>query len=76
MVPGESYDLDALVALTGLDGPSILARLTELELAGIVAVSRRPITSAGPDAAASPAGNGTPGGDVYRLTRGAVPGVR
>ncbi len=38
MLPGESYDLDALVALTGLDGPGILARLTELELAGIVAV--------------------------------------
>ena len=38
MLPGESYDLDALVALTGLDGPAILARLTELELAGIVAV--------------------------------------
>ena len=40
MLPGESYDLDALVALSGLDGPSILARLTELEIAGIVAVSR------------------------------------
>jgi DNA processing protein len=39
MLPGESYDLDALAALTGLDGPSILARLTELELAGTVAVS-------------------------------------
>ena len=38
MLPGESYDLDALAALTGLDGPSILACLTELELAGIVAV--------------------------------------
>ncbi len=40
MLPGESYDLDALAALTGLDGPSILAHLTELELAGIVAVSQ------------------------------------
>jgi len=40
MLPGESYDLDALVALSGLDGPSILARLTELEIAGVVAVSR------------------------------------
>ena len=38
MLPGECYDLDALVALTGLDGPAILARLTELELAGVVAV--------------------------------------
>jgi DNA processing protein len=38
MLPGECYDLDALVALTGLAGPAILARLTELELAGIVAV--------------------------------------
>ena len=39
MVPGESYDLDALVALSGLDGPRVLARLTALEIAGIVAVS-------------------------------------
>jgi len=40
MLPGECYDLDALVELTGLGGPAILARLTELELAGIVAVSQ------------------------------------
>jgi len=40
MLPGESYDLDVLVATTGMDGPSILARLTELELAGIVGVFR------------------------------------
>jgi DNA processing protein len=40
MLPGECYDLDTLVELTGLPGPAILARLTELELAGIVAVSR------------------------------------
>jgi DNA processing protein len=40
MLPGESYDLDTLVATTGMDGPSILARLTELELAGIVGVFR------------------------------------
>jgi DNA processing protein len=40
MLPGESYDLDSLVELTGLAGPAILARLTELELAGIVAVSQ------------------------------------
>ena len=39
MLPGESYDLDALVQLTGLQGPHLLARLTELELAGIVAVA-------------------------------------
>ena len=39
MLPGEAYDLDSLVELTGLTGPAILARLTELELAGIVAVS-------------------------------------
>jgi DNA processing protein len=39
MVPGEGYDLDTLVALTGLDGPQILARLTELEMAGIVGAS-------------------------------------
>jgi hypothetical protein len=38
MLPGESYGLDALAALTGLDGPVILARLTELEIAGIVTV--------------------------------------
>ena len=40
MLLGESYDLDTLVATTGMDGPSILARLTELELAGIVGVFR------------------------------------
>jgi DNA processing protein len=39
MVPGESYDLDALVALSGLDGPRVLARVTELEIAGILTVS-------------------------------------
>ena len=39
MLPGESYDLDALVQLTGLQGPHLLARLTELELAGIVSVA-------------------------------------
>ena len=38
MLPGEGYGLDALVALTGVPGPRLLARLTELELAGVVAV--------------------------------------
>ena len=33
---GESYDLDDLIALTGLDGPRLLPRLLELELAGRV----------------------------------------
>jgi DNA processing protein len=40
MLPGECYGLDALVELTGMGGPAILARLTELELAGIVTVSQ------------------------------------
>lgn len=40
MLPGECYDLDALVELTGMNGPAILARLTELELAGVVVVSQ------------------------------------
>ena len=39
MLPGECYGLDALVALTGVPGPRLLARLTELEIAGIVSVS-------------------------------------
>ena len=34
---GESYDLDALIALSGLDGPRLLPRLLQLELAGQVA---------------------------------------
>jgi DNA processing protein len=34
---GESYELDDLVALSGLDGPRLLPRLLELELAGRVA---------------------------------------
>ena len=34
---GESYDLDDLIALSGLDGPRLLPRLLELELAGRVA---------------------------------------
>ena len=34
---GESYDLDDLIGLSGLDGPRLLPRLLELELAGRVA---------------------------------------
>ena len=34
---GESYDLDELIALSGLDGPRLLPRLLELELADLVA---------------------------------------
>ena len=34
---GESYDLDELIALSGLEGPRLLPRLLELELAGRVA---------------------------------------
>ena len=34
---GESYDLDDLIVLSGLDGPRLLPRLLELELAGRVA---------------------------------------
>lgn len=33
---GESYDLDELIRLSGLDGPRLLPRLLELELAGRV----------------------------------------
>jgi DNA processing protein len=39
MLRGETYGLDALVALTGMPAPRLLARLTELELAGVIAVS-------------------------------------
>ena len=34
---GESYDLDDLIALSGLEGSTLLPRLLELELAGRVA---------------------------------------
>ena len=34
---GESYDLDELITVSGLDGPRLLPRLLELELAGRVA---------------------------------------
>ena len=34
MEPGESYALDDLAALTGMDSPRLLAALTDLELRG------------------------------------------
>jgi DNA processing protein len=37
MPPGEPCGLDELAASTGIDGPRLLARLTELEVAGLVA---------------------------------------
>jgi DNA processing protein len=36
LLPGEAYDVDAMVTATGLDGPTILRALTDLELAGLV----------------------------------------
>jgi DNA processing protein len=36
MEPGELYGLDELVEATGIEGARLLARLTELELAGVV----------------------------------------
>jgi DNA processing protein len=36
MEPGEAYELDELVAVSGTEGTRVLARLTELELAGLV----------------------------------------
>lgn len=39
MDPGEPYQLDRLVALSGLDGPKVLAVLTELELKEMVVSS-------------------------------------
>jgi DNA processing protein len=38
MAPGEAYGLEELSALTGLSGPELLARITELEMAGRVGV--------------------------------------
>lgn len=38
MQPGEPYELDDLAAATGIPGARLLARLTELELAGCVSV--------------------------------------
>ena len=39
MDAGESYDLDDLTAVSGLNGAELLARLVELELEGRVARS-------------------------------------
>ena len=39
MDPGEPYELDRLAGLTGLNGARLLAVLTELELAGLVAAA-------------------------------------
>ncbi len=36
LVRGESYDVDQLVALSGVDSPALLVRLSELEFAGRV----------------------------------------
>jgi hypothetical protein len=36
MEPGEVYRLEDLMAMTGTSGPKLLARLTELELNGLV----------------------------------------
>jgi DNA processing protein len=37
LVPGEVYDLDALVQMTGVSAPKLLPRLLELELQGRIA---------------------------------------
>lgn len=39
MAPGEPYDLEELAALTGLTGPELLVRITELEIARRIGVS-------------------------------------
>lgn len=39
MAPGEPYELDQLVSLTGLNGPRLLAILTDLELRELVVAS-------------------------------------
>ena len=39
MEPGEVYQLDELMELTGTDGPRLLTRLTELELLGLVSAA-------------------------------------
>jgi DNA processing protein len=36
LLPGEAYDVDAMMRATGLDGPAVLRALTDLELAGLV----------------------------------------
>jgi DNA processing protein len=40
MQPGEAYGLDDLATLTGWGGPKLLVRLTELEIAGRLTMSR------------------------------------
>ena len=40
MEPGDAYGLDDLAALTGWDGRKLLVKLTELEIAGLVTVTR------------------------------------
>ena len=37
LAPGDSYDLDELIALSGLDGPRLLPQLLSLELDGRLA---------------------------------------
>jgi DNA processing protein len=39
MAPGDPYGLEELSTLTGLTGPEVLARITELEIAGRVTAS-------------------------------------
>jgi DNA processing protein len=39
MEPGEPYELDELASATGISGARLLARLTELELAGFISVA-------------------------------------
>jgi DNA processing protein len=39
MEPGEPYELDRLASATGISGARLLARLTELELAGFISVA-------------------------------------
>ena len=39
MEPGETYQLDQLMELTGTTGPKLLTRLTELELLGLVSAA-------------------------------------
>jgi DNA processing protein len=39
MAPGEPYELGELAVATGVQGARLLARLTELELAGLVSTS-------------------------------------
>ena len=36
LLPGEAYDVDAMMTASGLDGPTVLRALTDLELAGLV----------------------------------------